>query len=211
MSKNLPYTAPYKGGDAFNCPNCGAFANQSWAEHWHNNEASLDGLTTSRCARCNDYAVWKYGNLICPQTSPIEPPSNDLPTEVKTDYEEAAKIVQQSPRAAAALLRLAIQKLCVHLGGSGKKLNNDIANLVKEGLPTKIQQMLDTVRVIGNHSVHAGVIDLNDNPQTAETLFKLVNIVTEKMITEPNEIDAIYDSLPEDDKEQIGKRDNTEK
>lgn len=148
--------------------------------------------------------------MIHPKTTSIEPPSNDLPTDVRQDYEEAAQIVQQSPRAAAALLRLAIQKLCVHLGGSGENLNKDISNLVKAGLPQKVQQMLDTVRVIGNHSVHAGVIDLKDNPQTAEALFKLVNIVAEKMITEPQQIDALYDTLPEKDKEQIAKRDKQE-
>lgn len=148
--------------------------------------------------------------MIHPKTTSVEPPSNDLPTDVRQDYEEAAQIVQQSPRAAAALLRLAIQKLCLHLGGSGENLNKDISNLVKAGLPQKVQQMLDTVRVIGNHSVHAGVIDLKDNPQTAEALFKLVNIVAEKMITEPQQIDALYDTLPEKDKEQIAKRDKQE-
>ncbi|MEK6846355.1 MAG: DUF4145 domain-containing protein, partial [Nanoarchaeota archaeon] len=83
-----------------------------------------------------------------------------------------------------------------------------IATLVKEGLPTKIQQMLDTVRVIGNHSVHAGVIDLNDNPQTAETLFRLVNKIAKEMITDPKELEMIYNGLPEKDKEQIAKRDS---
>ena len=205
-----PYTAPYLNGKAFNCPHCGAYAKQDWSVHWHNNEAQVEGLGTSQCAQCNSYAIWRYGVLLYPETSAIEPPSSDLPTEVKRDYEEAAQIVQHSPRAAAALLRLAIQKLCAHLGGSGENLNGDIATLVKEGLPKKVQQMLDTVRVIGNHSVHAGVIDLNDDPQTAETLFKLVNIVAEKMITEPKEIDALYGSLPEKDKEQIAKRDGQE-
>ena len=70
--------------------------------------------------------------------------------------------------------------------------------------------MLDIVRVIGNHSVHAGVIDLNDSPQTAEALFRLVNMIAEKMIAEPKAIDALYDSLPEKDKEQIAKRNSTQ-
>lgn len=206
----IPFTTPYLKGKAFNCPHCGAYAKQDWAEHWHNNTATVDGLATSKCDQCNDFAIWRYGTLLYPQTSPVEAPSNDLPTEVKRDYEEAAQIVRQSPRAAAALLRLAMQKLCVHLGGTGENLNADIANLVKTGLPIKVQQMLDTVRVIGNHSVHAGVIDLNDSPQTAETLFRLVNIIAEKMIAEPKEIEALYGSLPEKDKEQIAKRDGIE-
>lgn len=145
--------------------------------------------------------------MIHPATTPVEKPNKDLPTEVRRDYEEAAQVVRQSPRAAAALLRLAIQKLCASVCGTGKNLNTDIAKLVKNGLPAKVQQMLDTVRVIGNHAVHPGEINLDDQPQTAEALFRLVNIIAEKMITEPKEIDALYGSLPEKEKEQIAKRD----
>jgi hypothetical protein len=145
--------------------------------------------------------------MIRPTIISVEKPSNDLPTEVRRDYEEAAQVVQKSPRAAAALLRLAIQKLCASLGGRGDNLNADIATLVENGLPKKVQQMLDTVRVVGNHAVHPGQINLDDQPQTAEALFRLVNIIAEKMISEPKEIDALYGSLPEADRENIAKRD----
>lgn len=204
---DIPYTAPYLNGNGFNCPNCGAYAKQDWSDHWHDNRDSIHPLKTARCSRCNNYSVWWYDQVLYPATSPVEKPSGDLPAEVKSFYEEAAQIVKKSPRAAAALLRLAVQKLCVHLGGGGDNLNDDIADFVKNGLSEKVQKMLDTVRVIGNHSVHAGTIDLKDNPQTAQALFKLVNIITEKMITEPKEIDTLYGTLPQEDKEQIAKRD----
>ncbi len=206
-----PYSPPYLNGDAFNCPhpNCGAFANQSWSDHAHGGEMNIPPLRTSRCRRCKEITVWWYGDLLYPPTTPAEAPSSDLPAAVRQDYEEAAQIVQKSPRAAAALLRLAIQKLCLSIGGTGENLNTDIAKLVENGLPAKVQKMLDTVRVIGNHAVHPGEINLDDNP-TAVALFRLVNIIAEKMITEPKEIDAIYDGLPENDKEQIAKRDGQE-
>lgn len=204
-----PHTAPYLNGKAFNCPHCGAYAKQDWSAHWDTNASEVRGLETSKCAQCNEYAIWRYGTLLFPQTSPVEAPSGDLPADVKCDYEEAAQIVRQSPRAAAALLRLAIQKLCKHLGGNGENINDDIANLVKDGLPVKVQQMLDTVRVVGNHSVHAGVIDLNDNPQTSETLFRLINKIAEIMITDPKELELIYSGLPEKDRENIEKRDGS--
>lgn len=203
---DIPFTTPYLKGNAFNCPHCGAYAKQDWAEHW-DGQKEVTGLFTSRCSQCDNFAVWIYGTIIYPATSPVEAPSNELPLDVKQDYEEAAFIVKQSPRSAAALLRLAVHKLCVHLGGEGKNLNKDIATLVENGLPKKVQQMLDTVRVIGNHSVHAGTIDLNDNPETAETLFRLVNKIVDKMITEPKELEDIYSGLPGEDKEQITKRD----
>lgn len=209
---DIPYTAPYFGGRAFNCPLCGAFANQVWTERFISSLGEhVASLRTAKCAQCEQYSVWWAGMLIYPPTTPIAPPSNDLPPEVRRDYEEAAQIVQKSPRAAAALLRLAVQKLCVHLDGSGKNLNKDIARFVKNGLPEKIQKMLDTVRVIGNHSVHAGAIDLNDSPQTAEVLFRLVNTIGEKMITQDKEINEIWSILPAKDREDISKRDGAGK
>lgn len=203
----IPYTAPYLNSNAFNCPNCGAYANQHWSAHFHSHNTHIPALTTARCAHCNDYSVWWHSEMIRPTDTTAEKPSNDLPEDVRRDYEEAAAIVQKSPRAAAALLRLAIQKLCASVGGEGKNLNTDIATLVENGLPKKVQQMLDTVRVIGNHSVHPGQINLDDQPETATALFRLVNIIAEKMITEPREIDDLYSSLPEEDRAQIAKRD----
>jgi len=40
-----------------------------------------------------------------------------------------------------------------------------------------------------------------------KVLFKLINIIAEKMISEPREVEEIYNSLPENKKEQITQRD----
>lgn len=112
-----------------------------------------------------------------------------------------------SPRGAAALLRLCIQKLCKHLGESGENLNNDIASLVKKGLNPTIQKCLDTVRVIGNEAVHPGVLDLTDKADTVVSLFFLVNMVADAMITQPKTIGSLYESLPANKRDQIEQRD----
>src|SRR5690606_29908829 len=113
-----------------------------------------------------------------------------------------------SPRGAAALLRLSIQKLCAYLGQPGHNINSDIKALVALGLPPKVQEALDTVRVIGNNAVHPGKIDLKDDIDIVNMLFKLVNFIAQKMITEPKEIDEIYSSLPAEKIDGIRQRDS---
>ena len=123
-------------------------------------------------------------------------PNADLPDEIRGDYQEARSIVSRSPRGSAALLRLAIQKLCKELGEPGKNINDDIASLVRKGLPTRVQQALDIVRVIGNEAVHPGQIDVSDNPAIAASLFRLVNIIAEHMISEPKAIEECIARFP---------------
>lgn len=161
----------------------------------------------SKCYTCKKIAVWVHDNLLFPKMQYAIPPNQDLPDGVKRDYEEASEILDKSPRGAAALLRLAIQKLCVHLGEPGKNINADIATLVKRGLDIRVQQALDVVRVVGNNAVHPGQMDIQDDKDTARTLFGLINLISEKLITEPAHVQKLFDSLPEGARRQIEERD----
>jgi hypothetical protein len=146
--------------------------------------------------------------MVYPLATAAPLPNPDLPEEIRRDYEEARSIASPSPRGAAALLRLVIQKLCKHLGGNGEDLNTDIGNLVRNGLDEKIQKALDSVRVIGNEAVHPGHMDLRDDAATVGDLFGLVNLITDAMISQKKRIDEIFKKLPETKKEQIRKRDS---
>ena len=140
-------------------------------------------------------------------TTEAPEPNADLPPEIKADYDEAGSILNQSPRGAAALLRLVIQKLCQHLKTEGKDLNANIADLVIKGLDEKVKKALDVVRVVGNNAVHPGQMNLDDDRDTATQLFTLVNLIAERMISEPARIDAMYDNLPDEAKEAVRQRD----
>ena len=208
MSKT-PYTQPTWQGTAFNCPHCHAYANQRWSDtsiYFGSYKNLANGCAVAFCTHCNKYSLWHEYQMIYPEVA-VEQASADLPTDVTRDYSEASSVLQKSPRSAAALLRLAVQKLCVSLGEKGHDLNTDIGNLVKKGLPIKVQQALDAVRVIGNNAVHPGQLDLKDDRETATSLFRLINLITEKMIAEPREIDAVYAKLPDESRKQIEKRD----
>lgn len=170
-------------------------------------EARATEYRLAICRRCEKLSFWHQGNLVFPAGGSAPPANPDLPEDVTRDYEEARAIASVSPRGAAALLRLAIQKLCIHLGEKGKKLDDDIASLVKKGLPEKVQKALDTVRVVGNNAVHPGELDIRDDPGIAESLFDLVNMIGDAMITQPQKVDALYGKLPVQAKEQIERRD----
>lgn len=162
----------------------------------------------SLCQNCKQPAVWYKGAMVYPPISLAPPPNVDMPVDVRDDYEEASQILMKSPKGAAALLRLALQKLCVHLGEKGKNINDDIKELVKKGVPKEIQQALDFVRIVGNNAVHPGQIDVGDNVQIAYKLFVFVNVICDRMITQPKAInDAFLGDIPEDLRKAVEARD----
>jgi hypothetical protein len=216
------YVPPQHGYDGFNCPNpaCEAYSRQQWyfaiagfvKRHPDPGNFRLwfPSISIAQCDKCNKPSIWVDGTLVFPESYGAPAPSPDMSGEIKNYYEEAQAIFSKSPRGAAALLRLAIQKLTVELGESGSNLDNDIGNLVKKGLPVRIQQALDGVRVIGNEAVHPGQIDINDNPEIALSLFTLVNLIIENMITRMKKVDELYKLLPDAKKEHIEERDANE-
>lgn len=145
--------------------------------------------------------------MLVPNDAAAPMPHPDIPEELKEDYEEARGVLAKSPRSSAALLRLCIQKLCAVLGEKGKNINDDIAELVKKGLPVPIQQALDIVRVIGNEQVHPGELDVRDDPEIAGQLFELINLIVEDRIARPKQIQALYSRLPQGKRDAIAKRD----
>ncbi len=160
------------------------------------------------CQSCNDFSLWVDEKMVYPHNLPIDPPNEDLNDEIKSLYNEAASIFADSPKGATALLRLALQKLLIQVGKTGRNINSDIKELVTEGLSPKIQQALDLVRVIGNNAVHPGQINVDDNTDVAFKLFKILNIIADELITKEKEIDALYnDIIPEETREHINQRD----
>jgi len=172
------------------------------------NFATVPSVRLVFCTHCRQVGIWHDGKMVVPASGGAPLPNPDLPTDVRADYEEANAILTASPRGAAALLRLAVQKLCKVLGESGENINADIAALVKKGLPVMVQQALDVVRVVGNNAVHPGQIDLQDNPAIAASLFTLVNLIADDRISRPAQVKAMYDSLPDEQKQAIARRDN---
>ena len=166
-------------------------------------KAKIENFHVTTCYHCQQFAIWVCDKLIWPTAQQGPHPNLDLPAHIKADYDEAGRILNLSPRGAAALLRLCIQKLCMHLGEAGISIDADIASLIKKGLPDKIGKALDIVRVVGNEAVHPGELDLKDDYETAYKLFELINIIADYLITQPKKIDDIFETLPTNKKEGI--------
>lgn len=180
-------------------------------------------LHYSSCHHCKLESIWisRYvdnfyditsSQLIYPDTDIAVLPATDMPEDVKLDFEEAKSIFNKSPKAAAALLRLSLQKLCKYLGEPGENINKDIKSLVEKNvLSAGITKAADTVRITGNNAVHPGEMNDEDVDFVASKMFDLINFIVVKTITEPKELEALYTKTPEGARKAVEKRDTPPK
>lgn len=216
--------------EVFKCPHCDGFCQQKTV---YESEKMWDKIIESngvyicfKCLNCSQLhlyhlIIWDldiggeaYYNAI--QLYPMDTvpngvdlPNEHLPADIKSDYLEAALIVEKSPRGAAALLRLCIQKLC-HNHFDKKITINEAVKRLNNVTPNKdLIKALDIVRVIGNEAVHPGQLDLQDDQDTAKFMFSLVNYIAGNMM-QSNEIKEKYVSLvPPNIQKFIADRDGT--
>lgn len=207
-------TAPSFRVPAFTCTHCHTMSQMDWADLYaHNFQFHISGILRCTCTNCNNFSLWSYdpestnGVLIFPLAVVAPDCSPDLPVDCRLDFEEARQICGKSPRGAAALLRLCLQKLLVHLGGAGKNIDDDIKTLVSKGLDPHIQQALDVVRVTGNNAVHPLEMNLEDDEDSVLVLFDMINLIVEERISRPKNIQNRFANLPEKARLAIEKRD----
>lgn len=204
------YIKPEIDLQSFTCSNCKTITQHDWVHtKWslsgcYTRYESREKISVSTCLHCGAKTLWANGKKLLPDIGSAPIPNSDMSDDVKEIYLEAASISSKSPRGAAALLRLGIQVLCKELGGKGENINDDIASLVKKGLPVEIQQALDAVRVIGNEAVHPGTINTDDE-EVVIILFNLVNIIVDDMITRKKKIAEAHSMIPASKLEAIKK------
>ena len=158
----MKYEKPELEKKNFTCPHCHTLVQMIFDRHYF--ESDYNGLCLenlleiARCNACGKKIIWIDDKYIYPDVQTFEP-NVDMPESVLKLYNEAGMIYNKSPRAACAILRLAVDRLCIELGqDESLDINKKIANLVSDGLSPQLQKALDLVRVVGNKAVHPGQI-----------------------------------------------------
>lgn len=223
--------APTYGLESFTCPHCLAFAQQKWfrvmtnenIEHFGNQlEYELfgfvgnekNGLAFCDCMACYKKTIWLDRKMVYPNQSNIENPKDLMPTEVRELYDEARAVFPVSPRASAALLRLALELLLPHLGATKAKPNAMIGQLVEDRkVFGRVQEAMDYLRVTGNDAVHPGLLDHEgkDDAEVSRGLFKILNYIVAETIESDAMVRDLYQILPERVREGIENRDRIKK
>lgn len=216
MQHTSSLALPIFSENSFKCPHCYCYATMQYRTVKFDEDPSIiqegnksrkTGVVIARCINCGGKIIWVDSAYAYPEFPPEEA-NPDMPQSVLEIYNEAGLIFRKSPRAACALLRLAVERLCNELGETKNSLDENIASLVKKGLSNDIIKQLDILRVVGNKAIHPGYIDLNvDNPVVAYQLMKVLNNIVQRLITEKKQTDFLYDKLPEGIKEKIIERD----
>ncbi len=216
-----PSPPKFRAG-SFTCPHCDAICQQIWAkcDAFGDDGSEFDpGIFVTTCFVCEKRVIWRLvhrrsasstklyedAEIIWPAGTGTAPPRHsDMPENVSQLYSEAASVSETSPRSAAALLRLALELLLTDLYPQATTLNGMIAAAAASGLPDQVTNMMDIMRFSGNENIHAFRPD--DGAADAATMFLLLNVVVERLIALPNQVENLFDALPEGMKEQVVKR-----
>jgi hypothetical protein len=213
--------APEHDLSPFLCPHCGISAKQEWFQRLAGlpkdaGPAVFAGFHAALCHGCGLPNIWRLmqakgdddrWELVYPQRMEAPAPAAGMPSPVLDVYLEARAIAHNSPRAAAALLRLAVELLLDHLGAEGHSLNDKVGWLVRQGVARNLQQALDGVRVSGNKAAHALQIVPDEPREVSDLLFRLVNYIVETLVTGREEIQTFYNRLSDAARRAITTRD----
>ena len=151
--------------------------------------SDIEEASVATCISCDKPSLWIQGKMVWPEL-PTIPPTEHMPDDVRDAYMEAQSVISRSPRCACAMLRLALERLCVHLGGQGNSLRAKVLSLK---LSPDVEKLCDACRLFGNDAVHEGALFSSDSDtyEVARTLSMFVNWITERT----TKLDALADEL----------------
>jgi hypothetical protein len=143
--------------------------------------------------------------LIHPTGSARAPVPKEVPPSIASDYTEAAKVLQFSPKASAALSRRCLQSVLREEGYTQKDLSKQIDAVLAETvgsktLPSSVHMIVDTVRNFGNFAAHKitdqTTLQLIDvEPAEAEFCLDVLDSVFDHYYVKPAQAIAVKAAL----------------
>lgn len=139
------------------------------------------------CEVCQSTRIYDAlsGCKIHPKTSDIAKPNKDMPQNIKDLYNEASSVFELSPRSSLAIIRLALDLLCIELEAKKEdSLFKKVEWLYEENvINDELKVLAHGVRGFGNDAVHPRNIDEKIDPKDAMLVFELINIIVDEKIT----------------------------
>lgn len=123
---------------------------------------------------------------VVPRSSSRAPAPQEVPSEIRADYEEASQVLDISPKASAALSRRCLQSVLRDGAGvTPGNLATEIDKVIEEGkLQSTIADSLDAVREIGNFAAH---------PSKSVTTGEIVDVEPDEAEWNLDVLEALFD------------------
>ena len=158
---------------------------------------SQNHLNIAFCQHCDRFTLWLGDAMIYPQTGGARPPHEDMPPQIRKLYEEARGVLPASPRASAALLRVALEGLLEEVGYRQGRLADRLKKAHEDGkLSASTYKLAETLRYAGNAAAHyePWKIDPSQGEEDREMvrkLFEFVKEVTEELVAKPRRLEEM--------------------
>lgn len=150
------------------CPHCKISFHEKMEERFIGTDTNYQWYVKhTNCASCKKNVIFlSYGNLnsmhysekgsylVYPKASAVTQAPNEVPKHIAEDYNEAGLILNDSPKASAALSRRCLQTIIhEHFKIKERNLSIEIDKLM-EIVDSGIANEVDAIRTIGNFAAH---------------------------------------------------------
>lgn len=198
----------------YKCPYCGEYSVENESKLKRSGFLSFESNSYDiswqmmKCANCGKISLSLNGyinswarNIVYsypPMNAKVFP--DYVPAAIQNDYLEASSILQHSPKAAATLARRCLQGMIHDFWGiTEKNLNAEITAL-KGKVPTPQWNAIDALRKLGNIGAHMEkdvdrIIDVD--PQEAEKLLKLIELLVDKWYVARHDEEMLFQEITE--------------
>lgn len=121
-----------------------------------------------------------------------------VPEQIRRDYTEASIIIQDSPKAAATLLRRCLQGMIRDFWGIKKNTLKEEIDAIQNLVSSAQWKAIDGLRKLGNIGAHMEkdinlIIDIDEGE--AEKLAKLIELLIEKWYVSRHDEEELYNSI----------------